>query len=132
MKSSTKFKCISAEVGEKIWLDHNEVIKKMPSFLKGALLFQVPFQTTIGNSSYYISSKGRADLFICTSSDNKRGWLPETLTSPPNLFIKRDEKLYTSGGPLLIFEKKNFDYIMLPPIETDSLALAIFVKPLIC
>ena len=131
-KSKSTFKCISADLNEKLWIDSDVVITKMPSYLKGTFLFQVPFLTNKGNSSYYIHSKGRADLYICTATDNKRGWFSNTLTSPPYLFVRRDEKLNTGNGPMLIFEKKNFDLVVLPPIETESLLLAIFVKSTIC
>lgn len=111
-----------------LWLDHDATITHMPSFLEGSHLFQMPHHIYKDSSSFFIKGKGGEDLIICTSADNTRGWFSKTLESAPNFFNKRKEKLRTSDGDLLIFEKKNFRFVSLPPIETDILVFAVFIK----
>ena len=115
-------------MNKKLWLDHDATIAKLPSFLEGSYLFQMPHHINKASSSFFIEGKGSEDLIICTPSGNRRGWLSETLLSAPYSFNKRDEILRTTEGNLLIFEKKNIDYVSLPPIETDVLVFTIFIK----
>ena len=88
----------------------------------------MPHHIDKDSSRFFIKGKGGDDLIICTATDKRRGWFTKTLTSAPNFFTKRDEKLRTSDGDLLIFEKKNFGFVSLPPIETDILVFAMFIK----
>lgn len=128
IKNSRKFMCINAKEGARIWLDNDSTIKKLPSFLQNSHLFQLPYQITEKNPRFFISSTGNEDLYVCTATDNRRGWFSNTLSSAPNFFHKREETLSNSNGNLLIFEKKNFSFISLPPTETDILVFAIFIK----
>ena len=57
----------------------------------------MPHHIDKNSSSFFIEGKRGDDLIICTATDKRR-------------FTKRDEKLMTSDGDLLIFEKKNFIY----------------------
>ena len=74
-----------------------------------------------------MSAERNADLIICTFTDNRRGWF-NTLESAPYCFKKRNEKLRTSEGDLIIFKKKNFGCVKLPQIETNVLVFAVFIK----
>lgn len=128
VKGGSEFKCVKATVNKRLWLDHDATIANLPSFLEGSYLFQMPHHINKDSSSFFIKGKGGEDLIICTPTGNRRGWLSETLSSAPYSFTKRNEKLCTTEGNLLIFEKKNFDYVSLPPIETDVLEFAILIK----
>jgi len=128
VKNDSKFKCVNAKVNERLWVDHDATITNIPSFLKESYLFQMPHHIDKHSSRFFIKGKGGDDLIICTATDKTRGWFTKTLISAPNFFSKRDEKLRTSDGDLLIFEKKNFSFVSLPPIETDILVFAIFIK----
>ena len=111
-----------------MWLDHNATITDIPLFLEGSYLFQMPYQINKETSSFFVSAKRNADLIICTFTDNRRGWFSKTLESAPYFFKKRNEKLRTSEGDLMIFEKKNFGFVNLPQIETNVLVFAVFIK----
>ena len=127
-KNGRAFMCIDAKENAKIWLDNDSTIIKLPSFLQNSHLFQLPYQITEKSPRFFISSTGNEDLYICTATDNRRGWFPNTLSTAPNFFHKREEILSTTNGNLLIFEKKNFSFISLPPTETDVLVFSIFIK----
>ena len=120
--------CINAKENAKIWLDNDAIITKLPLFLQNSHLFQLPYQITERSPRFFVTARGSADLFICTATDNRRGWFPNTLSSAPNFLHKREETLSTTNGDLLIFEKKNFSFISLPPTETDVLVFSIFIK----
>ena len=119
--------CINAKVNERIWLENDTAILNLPTYLEGTYLFQMPYRVPKG-SNFFIRAEGRADLFICTSTDIRKTWSPDKLISEPYSFEKRQESLRTSNGHLLIFEKKNFGFITLPKVETDVSIFAVFIK----
>ena len=123
-----------------IWNNRNATIKELPDFLKGAILFQLPYKDIQKGTIFSISTVEQCDIVIAHEDakvNGRNGWAESTLKidgirgwepcPAPVLTIVSDNTPFCTLSKIWSRRAQKGQIIELPEIETSETVAAIFV-----
>ena len=139
--TNTKIQKIdSVHLTNRIWNNRNATINELPEFLKGAILFQLPYKDIQKGTIFSVTTCEQSDIVIAHEDakvNGRNGWSEETLRIDgirgwqpcpgPVLTIVSNNTPFCTLTKLWSIRAQQGDTIHLPEVETSETVAAVFV-----
>ena len=139
--TNTKIQKIdNVHVTNRVWNNRNAVIKELPDFLKGAMLFQLPYKDIQRGTIFSITACEQSDVVIAHEDakvNGRNGWSEDTLRidgirgwqpcPAPVLTIVSNNTPFCTLPKIWSRGLQKGQTMELPEVETSETVAAIFV-----